>query len=142
MNKLTMNNGIVEQFIYHELLQYTENKIESDLSDLSTFLTIQNMIKLSSLFLAAERWLLSHENTLVGLLLIHPQRRVLHKVFIFFPVLILRHRPEIEVLILTGIRVRIHAFLFRSRIGLLCPVDSLPQRLTPRHHQFLILNLE
>lgn len=46
---------------------------------------------------------LGYKGTLVNLFLVYPKVGVLHEVFLLFAIVVLRHRPEIEVLVLGGV---------------------------------------
>lgn len=83
---------------------------------------------------------LGQEDAVVHLLLVHPEVGVLHEVLLFLAVVVLRHRPEVEVLVLVGRSLA--GLLFRA--GVLLYLLSLGGRVghvSSRHHQFLILEL-
>lgn len=47
--------------------------------------------------------MLSHEHVVVELFLVGPQSGVLHEILLLFAVVVLGHRPKIEILILVGV---------------------------------------
>ena len=96
------------------------------------------MIIGESSFSLHTRLLLLGDEGGLGLFLVDPQVGVLHKIFLFLAVVVLRHRPEIKILVLSGI-LRTARFLL-AVAGLLVPV-ILPMPVGPSsgsYHPFVL----
>ena len=79
------------------------------------------------------------EGCFLGLVLIYPQIGVLHKVFLLLAVVVLRHRPEIEILILSGIPLGVHRLLLGAGC-LVAPFVLGQVGVSPSVHHLVVLH--
>lgn len=74
----------------------------------------------------------------MDLLLVDPQVGVLNEVLLFLAIIVLRHRPEVEVLVLVGCSLA--SLLFGAGLLFyLLSLCGLIGHVSSRHHQFLVL---